>query len=166
MKHVKFGRAVVAGLVANVLSFIVGGGGYHLFGGVFQLEPQGVWKWTPEMNAEMSVGWWIFLIGGNTVAAIVFALVYALLFHGIPGKGLFKGMVFGVIVWLIGVVPAIFTMYILVNIHPTALLYFLTQSLVEYLVYGPAVALVYGPAFAKATAGKPVERAPDDQSRS
>jgi len=144
MKHVKVGRAVVAGLVANVLSFVVGGGGYHLFGWVFTLEPQGIWKWNPEQTADMSVGWWVVLIGGNTLAAIVFALVYAILFNGIPGTGLRKGLVFGLIVWLIGVVPAIFTMYIMMNIHPAALLYFLTQALVEYFVYGAAVALVYG----------------------
>jgi hypothetical protein len=142
MKHVKFGRAVVAGLVANVLSFVVGGGGYHLFGWVFTLEPRGIWKWNP--GADMSVGWWVFLIAGNTLAAIVFAVVYAILFKGIPGTGLRKGLVFGVIVWLIGVVPAIFTMYIMMNIHPGALLYFLAQAFVEYLVYGAVVALVYG----------------------
>jgi hypothetical protein len=144
MKHVKLGRAAVAGLVANVLSFIVGGGGYQLFGWVFELEPRGVWKWSPEKTAEMSFGWWAFLIGGNTLLAIVYALVYAVLYHGIPGTGFRKGLVFGLIVWLVGVVPAIFTMYVLVNIHGGALLYFLTQSLVEHLVYGAAVALIYG----------------------
>jgi hypothetical protein len=142
MKHVKFGRAVVAGLVANVLSFVVGGGGYQLFGWVFELEPRGVWKWTP--GQSMSAGWWVFLVGGNTLLAIVYALVYAVLYHGIPGSGLRKGLAFGLIVWLVGVAPAIFTMYALVNIHGGALLYFLTQSLVEHLVYGAAVALVYG----------------------
>jgi hypothetical protein len=144
MQHVKFGRAVVAGLIANIVSFVVGGGGYHLFEWVFTLEPQGVWKWIPGSTAEMSVGWWVLLIGGNTLLAIVYALVYAVLYHGIPGTGLRKGMAFGLIVWLVGVVPAIFTMYILVNIHPGALLYFLTQALVEHVVYGAAVALVYG----------------------
>ena len=154
MKHVRFVRAVVAGLVANVLSFVVGGGGYHLFGWVFALEPQAIWKWTPGLNADMSLGWWVFLIGGNTLLAIVFAVVYAILFKGIPGTGLRKGLVFGGIVWLVGVVPAIFTMYIMMNVHPAALLYFLTQSLVEYFVYGAAVALIYGqPALAEAAAG-------------
>ena len=32
----------------------------------------------------------------------------------------------------------------MVDIHPAALLHFLTQALVGYLVYGTAVALVYG----------------------
>jgi hypothetical protein len=144
MRHVKFGRAVVAGLVANVLSFLVGGGGYQLFWWVFELEPRAVWKWSPAQTADMSVAWWAFLIGGNTLLAIVYALAFAVLFHGIPGTGLRKGLVFGLIVWLVGVLPAIFTMYVLINIHPGALVYFLTQSLVEHLVYGAAVALVYG----------------------
>lgn len=142
MKHVKLGRAVVAGLVANIVSFVVGGGGYQLFGWVFELEPSEIWKWTP--GADMSIGWWVFLIVGNTLLAIVYALVYAVLFHGIPGTGYRKGMVFGLIVWLVGVVPAIFTMYALMNVHGGALTYFLTQSLVEHLVYGTVVALIYG----------------------
>jgi hypothetical protein len=144
MSHVKWSRAVLAGLSANLASFLVGGGGYLLFGWVFKLEPVFIWRWTPEKFAEMSVGWWVYLIVGNTLLAVVLALAYAVLYYGIPGQGIRKGFAFGLIVWLIGVVPATWTLNVLTVVNGWAILYFTTQAIVEYQVYGAIIAVVYG----------------------
>ncbi|MHC4608275.1 MAG: hypothetical protein ACYTAF_15300 [Planctomycetota bacterium] len=92
----------------------------------------------------MTTGWWIGLIVGNTVLAVFFALVYAVLYPGIPGRGIRKGLVWGFIVWLIGVVPATFTLWALTHMAPGTLIYFTSQGFFEYLFYGAAVAVVYG----------------------
>ncbi|MBI4722346.1 MAG: hypothetical protein HY769_05000 [Candidatus Stahlbacteria bacterium] len=142
-RNINIKRVLIAGIVANLMSFIVGGGGYLLFGWVFQLEPQNIWKWTPGTTISMSLNWWIFLILGNTVLAIALALVYAILFNGIPGQGVKKGMTFGFLVWIVGVLPAMFSMYVLVKIATGALFYFATQGLLEYLIYGAVISLIY-----------------------
>ena len=144
MKHVRWGRAALAGLVANLASFVVGGGGYLLFGGAFRLEPTSIWRWTPDRMGEMSVGWWVYLVMGNTALAVVLALVYAVLYDGIPGRGVRKGLVFGLIVWLVGVLPPVFTMHVLTVMNGWAILYFTTQSLFEHLAYGAIIAAIYG----------------------
>ncbi len=93
---------------------------------------------------DMPLSWWILLILGNTVLAIVFALVYAIIAEGIPGQGIKRGFIFGFLVWLVGVLPPLFSMYILVRIATGALIYFATQGLFEYLIYGAVVSLIYG----------------------
>jgi hypothetical protein len=156
MKHINWGRAVLAGLVVNVASFILGGGGYLLFGHMFSLEPTFLWRWTPETMSEMSPSWWVLLIAGNTALAIVVGLVYAVLYHGLPGRGIWKGLAYGLILWLIGVLPPAFTMYVMTVINGRVIAYLIAQGLVEYLAYGVLVALIYGSA--------PVEH-PSQQAR-
>ena len=90
-------------------------------------------------------------MAGNTLLAVVVALVYAVLFEGIPGRGVRKGLAFGLVVWLVGVLPATFTMYILVNISGWAVLYFTLQGLAEYLAYGAIIAAIYGEGPRRAT---------------
>jgi hypothetical protein len=143
MSHVKWGRAILAGLAVNLASFVVGGGGYLLFGRVFKLEPIFIWRWTPDKFGEMSVGWWAYLIVGNTLLAVILGLAYAVLYDGIPGRGVRKGLAFGLIVWLIGVLPGTFTMNVLTVINGWAILYFTTQALVETLAYGAIIAVIY-----------------------
>ena len=144
MGHINWRRAALAGLAANLASFIVGGGGYLLFGRMFRLEPSSIWRWTPDKLGEMSGGWWVYLIIGNTVLAVVVGLVYALLYDGIPGRGVSKGFAFGCILWLVGVLPPAFTMHVLTVVNGWTVLYLSLQGLVEYLAYGALIALIYG----------------------
>ena len=144
MTDIKWGRAVLAGLAANLVSFIVGGGGYILFGWTFRLEPTSIWRWTPNKMCKMSVCWWTYLIIGNTLLALFLSMTYAVLYNGIPGRGAMKGLVFGAIVWLIGVLPAAFTIHVLTVMNAWSILYFTTQAIVEYLIYGTIIAVVYG----------------------
>lgn len=91
----------------------------------------------------MSVQWWAFLFVLNIVLAVAFAFIYALIEKGLPGKGVQKGLGFGLIVWIVGPIPALVTMYLMVNIANGALAYFTLQSLFEWLVYGAIISLIY-----------------------
>ncbi len=144
MTHIKWHRAIVAGLAANLASFIIGGGGYLLFGWVFRLEPTSIWRWTPDRMWEMSVNWWLYLIVGNTALALLVALGYAVLFDGIPGRGWRKGLAFGLIFWLIAVLPGAFTVHVLTVTNEWTILYFTVQALIEVLTYGVIIAAIYG----------------------
>lgn len=137
-----FRHIVFAGIAINFVSFIVGGGSYFLFGRVFELEPTSIWKWTPAMGLNIPVSWMtLFLL--NIILAIIFAWVFAILYKGIPGQGVRKGLAFGFLAWLIGVLPAMTTLYLVTNIAPLALVYFTVQGLFEWLVYGAVIAAIY-----------------------
>lgn len=143
MKNINFVRVLFAGIAIFFISFIIGGGSYFLFGWVFDLEPSAVWKWTPEKGFNMPANWLIILFLLNIVLALAFAFIYALIKNDLPGKGIQKGLYFGVIVWIVGPIPALATMYLLINIASGALAYFAIQSLFEWLVYGTIIAAIY-----------------------
>lgn len=142
MLNINFKKVLLAGIAINFVSFLVGGGSYLLFKGVFDLEPTSVWKWTPAMGLNIPVSWWVLLLM-NIILAIVFAWVFAVLYKGIPGKGIRKGLIFGILAWLIGVVPPMTTLYLMTRIATGALLYFTFQGLFEWLVYGLVISLIY-----------------------
>lgn len=141
--NINIKRALLAGVVTNFVSFLVGGGSYFLFGWVFDLEPSAIWKWTPAQGFDMPAEWWIILFLLNIILAVIFAFIYALIEKGLPGKGIQKGLGFGMIVWIVGPIPALVTMYLMMNIATGALIYFTLQSLFEWLIYGAIISLIY-----------------------
>lgn len=44
----------------------------------------------------------ILSIVSGFLSGFVFAVLYAILYRGVPGVGLKKGVVFGVLIWIIG----------------------------------------------------------------
>ena len=143
--RIRWRRAVIAGLVANVASFVIGGGGYVLIGRhFFALEPASIWRWTPLRMFDLPTGWWVYLVIGNTVLAVAVALAYAILYPGIPGRGIAKGLWFGLFVYVVGVLPALFTVHVLTVMNGWAVLYFTIQSFFEHQAYGASVAAIYG----------------------
>jgi len=143
IKNINFKRVLLAGIAIFFISFIVGGGSYFLFGRVFNLEPRAIWKWTSAQGFDMSAEWWIILFLLNIILAVAFAFVYALIEKGLPGKGMRKGLSFGIIVWIVGPIPALVTMYLMMNIATGALIYFIFQSFFEWLVYGTVISVIY-----------------------
>jgi len=143
MKGVNLTKALLAGLAIFFISFLVGGGSYFLFGWVFNLEPSAIWKWTPAQGLDMPTEWWVILFILNIILAVVFAFIYALIEKGLPGKEIQKGLGFGIIVWIVGPIPALVTMYLMMNIATGALIYFILQSLFEWLIYGAVISLIY-----------------------
>lgn len=143
MKSINITKVLRAGLAIFFISFFIGGGSYFLFGWVFNLEPIAIWKWTPAQGFDMPIGWWVILFLLNIILAIAFAFIYALIEKGLPGKGIQKGLGFGIIIWIVGPIPALVTMYLMMNIANGALIYFTLQSLFEWLVYGTVISLIY-----------------------
>ncbi len=141
-QNLNISRILLAGIAINFISFLVGGGSYFLFGWVFEFEPTNIWKWTPAMGSNIPISWWTLLLV-NIILAIIFAFIYAILHGSIPGKGIQKGLIFGLIIWIVGPIPALITMYLMMNIAIGSLLYFTIQSLVEWLVYGITIAAIY-----------------------
>lgn len=91
----------------------------------------------------MPLTWLVFLLLGNLALAIILALVYTILYKGIPGRGIKKGLVFGFLLWPIGVLIPMFSMYVLLRIAGGAIIYFTIQGLVEYLIYGVIISTIY-----------------------
>ena len=133
----KTGKIIIATIVISIFNAIVGAitcGG--IFNWVYKLEPVNVWK-----PMEAGITYYI----GAVVLNFLFVLVYAILRKGIPGKNkLVKGLIFGLCVWAIGILPGMFAMYMFMTVAPTVILYWAIMALVQDPLRGLITAAIYG----------------------
>ena len=134
-------RIVIAGVVVWIVSsiflFLTCG---WLFNWVYKLPPN-IWRdfSTMPTNAGNLIG--PHLIG--IIRALLFALVFAILYKGIPGKGVNKGMIYGVLVWIVGALAGIATMPFYMTIATTVVIYWIIGALVLSVINGAIVGALY-----------------------
>lgn len=131
-------RMLIAGVVSRMAGTILGivtcGG---IFNWVYALEPTDIWK--PMAGPPP-----IWFNVASLALGIILALIYALLYRGIPGRGIVKGLVFGLFVWLVGTVPGMLATYTFMRIATGVVIYWTIQGLVVLLVEGIIIAAIYG----------------------
>ena len=134
----KIGRVLIAGIVVGILSSAWGwltcG---RLFNRVYALEPTIIWKPPAEMP-------FVLMNVASLVFAFLLALVYALIYKGLPGRGVVKGLWFGLFVWLVGGLPGISSLWMVTVMAPGVIIYWLVGSLVVSLWQGLVIAAIYG----------------------
>jgi hypothetical protein len=135
----KTGKILIAGVVVTVFNAIVGGvtcGG--VFNWVYKLEPTNVWK---PMNGGPDA---MFMIG-SLVLSIILSFVYALINRGIPGGNKFtKGIVFGLCVWAVGMLPGMFATYAFMTVATPVVIYWTILGLIKTPLEGMIIAAIYG----------------------
>lgn len=134
----KTGKIIAAAVVVTIFDAIVGAvtcGG--VFNWVYKLEPVNVWK-------PMEAPGIVYYIGA-ALLTLIFVSIYAVLHKGIPGKNkLVKGLIFGLCVWAVGMLPGMFATYIFMTVAPTVILYWTILALVQYPLKGLISAAIYG----------------------
>ena len=133
-------RALIAGVVVAIVSAIFSmlTCGW-LFNWVYLLEPTNIWK----PMEEVSGMWYLWVNLGGLFNGIMLALVYALLYKGIPGTGIVKGLWYGGLVWLIGMIPGMFATYTFMTVATTAVIYWTVSGLFHYLLSGAIIGAIY-----------------------
>jgi hypothetical protein len=133
----KLGRILVAGIAVGVVNIIWGfltcG---RFFNWVYALEPTFIWKTVQEMPFGL-------LNLAGLVFAVLLALVYAVIKSALPGKGIVKGISFGLLIWLIGTLPGNFGLGMFTRINSTVIIYWIVSGLVVNLLYGLVIAAIY-----------------------
>ncbi len=134
----KIGKVILAGVVVGILGGIWGWltCGW-LFNWVYTLEPTGIWKAPGEMP-------FILMSVMGLVFGIILAFVYALIHKGLPGKGIVKGLTFGLFVWLVGGLPGCFSLGMVTVMAHGAVIYWILGALVVSLWQGLVIAAIYG----------------------
>jgi hypothetical protein len=134
-------RIVIAGLVVWIVSSIF----FFLtcrwlFKWVYKLPPN-IWRDFTAMQASA-----LNLIGPHVIGiirALLFTLVFAILYKGIPGKGITKGIVYGVLVWLVGALTGMASMPFYMTIATGVVIYWIIQQLVLGVINGAIVGVLY-----------------------
>ena len=134
----KVGKVLLSGIVVGVLQGVWGWltCGW-LFNWVYTLEPTTVWKPAEEMP-------FVLMNITGIIFAILLALVYALVCKGLPGKGIVKGLWFGLFVWLVGTLPGTFGLGMFSVIAQGVIVYWIISGLVTNLWQGLVIATIYG----------------------
>jgi len=133
------GKILIAAVVVSLFNAIFSGitCGW-LFNWVYKLEPTNVWK---PMVGPPGLGLYI----GEFLLNIILVIVYALLLKGIPGKNkLTKGLVFGVCVWAVGMLPGMFSTYYFMTVATGVVVYWTILGLVATPIKGLIIAAIYG----------------------
>ena len=135
----KIWKILIAGVAVTVFDVIVGMitcGGF--FNWVYGLEPTSVWK---PMEGPPGISYYV----GALVLNIVLVLFYALFNKGIPGKSrLVKGLLFGLCVWAVGILPGMFATYTFMTVAPTVVIYWTVLGLVQTPLKGLIIAAIDG----------------------
>jgi hypothetical protein len=135
----KIGKVLIAAVTVSVFGAIFAGVtcGW-LFNWVYKLEPTNVWK-----PMEGSPGLLFYI--GSFLLNIILAVIYALLRKGIPGKNkLAKGIIFGLCVWAVGMLPGMFSTYYFMTVAIGVVIYWTILGLIEMPIKGLIIAAIYG----------------------
>lgn len=135
----KISKVLIATIVVSVFNFIVGAltcGG--LFSWVYKVEPVNVWK--PMTNAILP-----YMIAEILIVNLLFVVVYALIQKGVPGKNKFtKGLIYGLLVWLVGLVPGMLATAIYMTVSKVVILYWTVWGLIVSPLKGIIASAIYG----------------------
>lgn len=131
-------KVLLAGLAAFGISLVFGflTCGW-LFNWVYLLEPVSIWK--PYTASLMT-----YNIIGTLVLSIILAAVYAVVYKGLPAKdNLKKGVQYGLVVWLVGVLPGMYALFNWTTMNTVVVVYWLAAFLVRHLLVGAAIGAIY-----------------------
>lgn len=132
-------KMILAIIVVAVFNFIVGmltcG---STFNWVYKLEPTNVWKPATSISIPL------MFIGVVLVDAL-FVFIYALINKGIPGQNRFaKGIVYGLLVVLLGLVPGMISIYTYMTVATTVVVYWTIWGFIVSPLKGLITAAIYG----------------------
>jgi hypothetical protein len=131
-------RLIVAGIAASVL-FLVLDMVFGAVGGLIAADVFGVpFERPPGIEAKIRFGLLFELING-----FVLALVYAVIYRCLPGRGWQKGISYGLIVWGLRVVMWAFSTFMMTDMPPTLIAITVVTGLIEVLILGVVIAAIY-----------------------
>jgi len=77
------------------------------------------------------------------IGGLFFAGVYSVIVNGIQGKKLLnKGMIYGLLIWLVAGIPGYLSLILLVNLPIDLVIYWTVTSLIVYLLAGVTTARI------------------------
>lgn len=138
----RWGRIFLAAVAVTVFDALYGmlTCGW-LFKWVYAIPPTDFWK--PVANYTSM--FWVALTIGNFILLFLLAAVFGWICKCLPGKCCCcRGSAFGLIVWLVGVLPGMFALYMFTVIAPAVLYYWGISGLVELQIVGLIISCIYG----------------------
>lgn len=136
IKKVVF-TGITVGIASNIYGLITC---RWLFNWVYLIDLPNTWK-TPMLSGDTS---WLISMGIlRILISIITTLGYALLYKGIPFKGIKKGMFYGLLIWLVALLPSRILLYLSMNISASIIIYWILNEIVSYMLLGAIIGILY-----------------------
>ncbi|MBU1111312.1 MAG: hypothetical protein ABIG93_05955 [archaeon] len=127
---------IIIWIVSTIFTWLTCG---WLFNWVYLIPPV-IWNDPATMFTTSSL---ILTNLFGLMIAILFTLVYAVLYKGIPNKGVKKGLTYGFLLWLVGALSGMITMPFYMTIAWTVIIYWIINAWVINLINGAIVGAIY-----------------------
>ncbi|HIH44688.1 MAG TPA: hypothetical protein HA257_06360 [Candidatus Methanoperedenaceae archaeon] len=133
-------KGLIAGLLAGITMVLVDSAVWAATQGyLMPLYETSAALWKP-----MDSGTWMTQMVALDIAdGLIFGLVYSVIYTGIPQSGVRKGICYGFIVWLVGLVPGMAVSYLMMAIPGMIIVSWLLGGLVDLLAMGAVLAVAY-----------------------
>ncbi len=131
-----FAALLAVAIVNSVLEFLNRG----FFSWIYEIEPATIWK-----DFMLTPDWFIWIVMISLLLSLLFVIGFVILWEGLPGRDIGKGLDYGWIVWVIATVPNVFSQLVFMNIATGYLIYALVFGLAKSLISGAIIAAVYKP---------------------
>lgn len=131
-------RVIVAGVIFALISQLI-----HALEAIlamgFYTDPTYFNTWSKLMMPSAGpppLSFFYYSIIFGIITGILLAFAYAIIRRGVPGAGIKRGLMYGLIVFLVAGVPGSLSLYLLVNLPPMLIAYWALENLVIYLLGG------------------------------
>jgi len=131
-------RGIVGGIVFGIIAEILGWLVYMVLFGKWVEQSSHLWR------PFESLYWRVGMPLTDLLLGLMMALGYALLYKGIPGTGLGKGVAFGLIMWLISRVPGELFMYVMTPEPFILVIAGWLHGIITMVLGGLAIAAIFG----------------------
>jgi hypothetical protein len=134
----KIVRGIIGGVVFGILGEIFG---WLIYGACFKDAVTAVSQFWRPMD---SLYWRVGMPLVDIFAGLMIALGFALFYKGIPGEGIKKGLVFGLILWLMSRVPGELFWYVMSPIPFSLVIAGWIHGILVAAIGGMVLAAIYG----------------------
>jgi hypothetical protein len=131
-------RGIIGGVVFGVVNWLLGGLFYGLLFNKWIMMNASLWR--PMDSPVMQWGMPL----ANIFSGLMIALVFAVIYRGIPGTGLKKGLIYGFLLWLIARFAGEFFMYTLMPYSFMLVVAGWLHGICGMLLGGILIAAIYG----------------------
>ena len=122
-------KIIIGGLLAGAFMLLMG----MLFGAlsseIYKLSPKVFWK-------PMGGDWFTKVLVYDLASGLIFAWVFSIVKSSLPGPRLAKGLMFGIMMFMIGPFHALWMSYLVIAIRTKLLGIWMINGLVNYVFSG------------------------------
>ena len=131
-------RGIIGGVAFGIVNWLFGGVFYGLLFNKWILMNASLWR---HMESPL-MQWGVPLV--SILSGVLIALVFAVLYKGIPGIGLTKGLVYGFLLWLITRLAGELFMYVVMPYPFMLVVAGWLHGMCGMLLGGALIATIYG----------------------